>query len=76
MKLLDVEFGSELGLGALTKLKQLELSDLLAQCLTGPCDVAVRLPLNICLVNGRMLMKVVHDLLPAPMFRVKTRIYN
>ena len=70
VKLPDVELRPQAALSALAQVQQVELSDLVAECLARPGNIAIRLTLNIRLIDRRMRMEIIDYLLSGPMFGV------
>src|SRR5262249_40673138 len=62
----DVELRPELLLRSLPQLEDLQLSELVAECLGRPGDVAIRLALDVHLVDRGVGVEEVDDLLTLP----------
>ena len=66
MEFTDVELGAELFLGSLPELLDLELAELVRQCLARPDDVAVDLDDDVMLGLADVLHELSDGLLPRP----------
>ena len=73
MEGLDVEAGTKLLL-AMAEFENLELADLIAEPLSGPCNTSVNFCLDRRLIGGAAGAEVSHCLFAAPAFGVNARI--
>ncbi len=70
----DVEAWAKLLFCTLAEFSNFQLTDLVAEALSRPCDVTIDLSLNRRLVRCAALAKVGHGIIAAPAFRVNTGI--
>ena len=66
MEALQIKESTQLGLGLAPQSNDLQLADLVCDCLSGPRGVAVHFALCLVAVHARLLHEVVHALVQAP----------
>src|SRR5580692_9648009 len=66
----DIEAGTKLLLGAISEIKNLELTNFVTEALCGPRDVSVNFSLDRGLIRGTAFAEVGHRLFACPTFGV------
>ena len=69
----DIEVSAKPLLCAVAKIQNLELTDLIAEALGRPCDVAINFGVDSRLIGGAAFPEVSHSLLAAPTFGMNAR---
>ena len=74
MKRSEVEAGAKLLLGPIAEIENLELTDLIAEALSRPCNIPVNFGLDRRLISGSAFAEVGYRLFAGPTFGVNSRI--
>src|SRR5271155_4230536 len=70
----EVEAGTKLLLGTTAEIENLELTDLVAEALSRPCNIPVNFSLDRRLISGAAFAEVGYRLFAGPTFGVNARI--
>src|ERR1700730_9160427 len=74
MEGLDIELGTKLLLCAVAKIQNLELTYLIAEGLSRPCNIPINFSFDRRLIRSTAFAEVDHRLFPSPTFGVNARV--